>query len=142
MFRSGLGRGYIIYRSSGTGQAPGNGEAPAAPQGGLLDKMLRFAVKQATGVDLPQRGKDWNDTITISAEHARVGTVVKYRYTKWGKPKDLEVTVPAGITEGQRIRLRGMGAAGTGDAEPGDLYLRVRIKTSLGQRLLRLIQGS
>ena len=141
-FRSGLGRGYIIYGTSGAGQAPGNGGAPAMPQGGLLEKVLRFAVKQATGVDLPQRGKDWNDTITIGPEDARQGAVIGYPYTKWGKPKDLEVTVPAGITEGQRIRLRGMGATGTGGAEPGDLYLRVRVKTSFGQRLRRFIQGS
>ena len=112
------------------------------PSGGLLDKMLRFVVKQATGVELPQRGKDWNDTITISPEAARQGTVVKYPYTKWGKPKDLEVTVPAGISEGQRIRLKGMGGPGRGGAEPGDLYLHVRIKASLGERIRRFIKGS
>lgn len=141
-FRRGFGRGYVIYRTSGTAPAPGNGGTAAMPSGGLLEKMLRFVVKQATGVDLPQRGKDWNDTITISAEDARQGTVLKYPYTKWGKPKDLEVTVPAGISDGQRIRLRGMGGAGTGGAEPGDLYLRVRTRTSLARRLRKFLQGS
>ncbi len=140
VFRSGLGRGYVVYRTTGPGQTQGaNVPPPSVPQGGLLEKMLRFAVKQATGVDLPQRGKDWNDTITISRDDAAKGTVIKYGYTKWGKPKDLEVTVPASITEGQRIRLRGMGGPGTGGAEPGDLYLRVRIKTSLWRRILQFL---
>jgi curved DNA-binding protein len=33
-----------------------------------------------------------------------------------------------GVTDGQRIRLAGQGGRGNGDAPPGDLYLRVRIK--------------
>ncbi len=142
-FRSGPGRGYIIYRTSGAGGQPApNGEAQQTPSSGMFEKVLRFVVKQATGVELPQRGKDWNDTITITAEAARRGTSVKYLYTKWGKPKNLEVTVPAGITEGQRIRLKAMGAPGKGGGEPGDLYLHVRIKKPLGQRIRSFIKGS
>ncbi|MGW3724400.1 DnaJ C-terminal domain-containing protein [Streptomyces sp. NPDC000851] len=39
-----------------------------------------------------------------------------------------EVDVPAGVTDGQRIRLAGQGGRGSGDAPAGDLYLRVRIQ--------------
>lgn len=38
------------------------------------------------------------------------------------------VTIPAGVIDGQRIRLAGEGGRGSGDGPPGDLYLRVRIK--------------
>ncbi|MFE1880159.1 DnaJ C-terminal domain-containing protein [Streptomyces diastatochromogenes] len=39
-----------------------------------------------------------------------------------------EVDVPAGVTDGQRIRLAGEGGRGSGDGSAGDLYLGVRIQ--------------
>jgi curved DNA-binding protein len=41
--------------------------------------------------------------------------------------KSLKVTIPAGVTDGERIRLRGQGSPGTGDSPPGDLYLHIRL---------------
>ena len=38
-----------------------------------------------------------------------------------------QVRIPAGVHEGQRIRLAGQGGAGYGGAAAGDLYLRVRL---------------
>jgi molecular chaperone DnaJ len=38
-----------------------------------------------------------------------------------------EVEIPAGIESGQRIRIRGAGHAGEPGAEPGDLYVEVRV---------------
>jgi DnaJ-class molecular chaperone len=42
--------------------------------------------------------------------------------------KQLEVNIPAGVREGTVIRLAGLGRPGTGNAKPGDLYLKVRLK--------------
>ena len=39
-----------------------------------------------------------------------------------------DVTIPHGVVDGQRIRLAGQGGMGSGNAQPGDLYLVVRIK--------------
>ena len=41
--------------------------------------------------------------------------------------KSLKVKVPAGVTDGERIRVRGQGAPGQGDAPAGDLYLHIRL---------------
>ena len=41
--------------------------------------------------------------------------------------KSLNVTIPAGVVDGQRIRLRGQGVPGQGDAPAGDLYLHIRL---------------
>ncbi|HKF80124.1 MAG TPA: molecular chaperone DnaJ [Thermoleophilaceae bacterium] len=41
--------------------------------------------------------------------------------------KALDVDVPAGIADGQRIRLTGRGHAGEGGGPPGDLYVVVRV---------------
>ncbi|NMA91668.1 MAG: J domain-containing protein [Firmicutes bacterium] len=43
------------------------------------------------------------------------------------KEKTLEVTIPAGVKEGSRIRLKGQGGEGLGGGPPGDLYLKVRL---------------
>ena len=40
-------------------------------------------------------------------------------------PHTLQVTIPKGITEGQRIRLEGQGGAGIGQNANGDLYLEI-----------------
>jgi molecular chaperone DnaJ len=47
----------------------------------------------------------------------------------------LEVDVPAGIADGQRIRLSGRGHAGEHGGPPGDLYVVVQV--DLGERFLR-----
>jgi molecular chaperone DnaJ len=44
------------------------------------------------------------------------------------KNRVLEVGIPAGIDEGQRIRLTGKGEPGMNGGPPGDLYVEVRIK--------------
>jgi curved DNA-binding protein len=44
-----------------------------------------------------------------------------------GTTRTLQVTIPAGVTDGQRIRLAGQGGRGTEGAPPGDLYLIARI---------------
>ena len=43
--------------------------------------------------------------------------------------RTLSVRIPAGVTEGQRIRLSGQGGAGAGGGRAGDLYLTVTHKT-------------
>jgi molecular chaperone DnaJ len=44
------------------------------------------------------------------------------------KNKVLEVNIPPGIDEGQRIRLAGKGEPGMNGGPPGDLYVEIRIK--------------
>ena len=48
-------------------------------------------------------------------EHGRVSVT----------PRTLKVTIPAGVTEGQRIRLAGQGSPGAGGGPAGDLYLEI-----------------
>jgi curved DNA-binding protein len=41
------------------------------------------------------------------------------------QPHTLEIKIPQGIIEGQRIRLEGQGQPGYGGGAPGDLYLEI-----------------
>lgn len=44
------------------------------------------------------------------------------------KPRTLRVTIPAGVTEGQQIRLSGQGSPGIGGGRTGDLYLEIQFR--------------
>jgi len=44
------------------------------------------------------------------------------------KPRTLRVSIPAGVTEGQQIRLAGQGSPGIGGGPPGDLLLEVTFR--------------
>jgi len=41
--------------------------------------------------------------------------------------KTLKVKIPAGVGDGERIRLKGQGAPGFGNGPAGDLYLKIRL---------------
>ena len=43
------------------------------------------------------------------------------------------------MKEGQKIRLKGMGKPGAEGGEPGDLYLKVKIKKPLLKRVRELL---
>jgi curved DNA-binding protein len=44
------------------------------------------------------------------------------------RPRALRVSIPAGVVDGQQIRLAGQGSAGIGGGSPGDLYLQVDLR--------------
>ncbi|MBI3521662.1 MAG: J domain-containing protein [Chloroflexi bacterium] len=45
-----------------------------------------------------------------------------------GTTRTLQVKIPAGVQDGQRIRLAGQGGAASGGGPAGDLYLKIRVK--------------
>lgn len=44
------------------------------------------------------------------------------------KHRKIDVTIPAGIDEGQQIRVAGQGEAGINGGHPGDLYVAIRVR--------------
>ena len=76
----------------------------------------------------PIPGADQEAGLELTVEEAYRGTRRNITLTTGdGGRRSIEVTVPAGVTDGQRIRLAGQGGRGSDGARNGDLYLIVRI---------------
>ncbi len=84
----------------------------------------------------PRRGADSEASYEITLEEAYQGgakSITLQEQTRGpdGRPhmetKTLEVKIPPGVREGQRIRLAGQGNPGAGGGSAGDLYLRIKL---------------
>jgi curved DNA-binding protein len=102
---------------------------------------------------LAERGRDIEGDILVTLEEARRGSVRSVSVRRnvpcpqcSGSGRSLgrictscggtgqvqhtetcQVKIPAGVAEGQKLRLAGRGEAGAGSGGPGDLFLRVRM---------------
>jgi len=102
--------------------------------------------------DLAERGRDIEGDIMVTLEEAMRGSVrsVSVRHGvpcehcggtgqrarhvcnvcggsgQVAKTNTYQVKIPAGVADGQRLRVAGRGEAGQGGGEAGDLFLRVR----------------
>ena len=93
--------------------------------GGAFDDILGslFGFGNA-GARRPRRGADYQTNVTLTFEEAIFGTTKSVTVDG----TELKVKIPAGIDDGMSIRLRGKGGAAPEGGEPGDLYVRVRVK--------------
>ncbi|MDW8479668.1 MAG: J domain-containing protein [Xanthomonadales bacterium] len=73
----------------------------------------------------PRRGGDLEATVVIDLENAYRGDTVRVQIAP---ERTVEVRIPPGVTEGQRLRLAGQGAPGRDGGPPGDLLLELRFR--------------
>jgi len=85
------------------------------------------------GASFSQQGSDVEADLLVTLEEALRGALRKVTLRRPAHNSDADrtntyqVRIPAGVREGQRIRLAGQGSAGGGGGPSGDLYLRVRL---------------
>jgi curved DNA-binding protein len=103
--------------------------AGSSRRGGGSAGGFDFFTQGSAGAE---RGADVEADISVTLEEALRGSrrpISLRRVDASGnqKTETYEVKIPAGVHEGQRIRLRSRGEAGSGGGESGDLFLRVRL---------------
>ena len=76
---------------------------------------------------VPMHGRDYETSVRISLEDAHHGGSVKLDLADEEGGRTLEVTIPAGVTEGQKLRLRGKGGKGRNGGADGDIYLHITL---------------
>jgi curved DNA-binding protein len=87
----------------------------------LFEALFGARARRAGG---PLRGRDRDALLELSLEDALAGG--RRRLTLDGR--EVNVNFPAGVRDGQLIRLAGQGGEGRDGGPPGDLYLRVALK--------------
>jgi curved DNA-binding protein len=90
------------------------------------------------GQQRQRRGADLQLTLDITLEEAFNGGSKTIQFAKTpgsAEMKKLKITIPKGVSQGQKIRLAKQGQAAPHAGEPGDLYLEMNI---LPHRLFRL----
>jgi curved DNA-binding protein len=80
-------------------------------------------------------GADQETEVALSVEDAYHGTRRSLAISGPDGTRNVEVTIPAGVTDGQRIRLTGQGGRGADGGRPGDLYLIVAIRPDARYRV-------
>ncbi len=75
----------------------------------------------------PVAGADQEAEIELPVEEAYAGVRRTVTLSGPDGSRTLDVTIPPGVTDGQRIRLSGQGGRGGDGATAGDLYLVVRL---------------
>jgi curved DNA-binding protein len=111
-FDFGGGAGFSDFFESLFGQ---RGARPGARGAGASGGFDGFSM----------RGGDQEAVLELTLEEAASGG---RRRISLGDGRDFEVAILRGVRDGQRIRLAGQGSSGVGGGQPGDLFLRVRIK--------------
>src|ERR1700735_4740619 len=119
---------------AGAGQARGAGGAGAGPFGtGLGDDLGGINIEDLLGGIFggrgygPIPGADQEAELELTVEEAFQGGHRSVTLEGPDGRRTLEVKIPAGVTNGQRIRLTGQGGRGSEGARNGDLYFVARI---------------
>ncbi len=107
----------------------GGGGAAEAEGGGFADLFKQFSRggggRRATRT---ARGNDLKSELTVPFATAVLGGEAALTVQRQnGNLETIRVKIPAGIDNGKKIRLRGQGEPGTGDAPSGDILLTIHV---------------
>ena len=108
----------------------GGGEPDSEGGPGFADLFKQFS--QARGPRArgrpASRGADLKHELTVPFATAILGGEAALTVQRGsGKLETIRVKIPAGIDDGKKIRLRGQGEPGVGDAPPGDILLTIHV---------------
>jgi curved DNA-binding protein len=89
----------------------------------LLASLGRHGAARAGA--MASRGRDFEVSAAITLEQAHQGATLKLQLQDGEQTRTLEVSVPAGVVDGQKLRLRGQGGKGRNGGPDGDIYLQL-----------------
>ncbi|MBW3089919.1 DnaJ C-terminal domain-containing protein [Bifidobacterium miconisargentati] len=130
MFGAGSGMGgngsRIRFSTSGAGGNPNLNDifsmfGGAAGQGAQYGNAGGYGYEEAPR---PENGEDRNSKIALTLRQAIKGATVSLSVDG----KKFKAHVPAGVRDGQKIKLAGKGKPGLNGGKAGDLYLHVTVK--------------
>lgn len=104
-----------------------------APDGdGLADLLATFTRAYGFGSvnsqTMPEAGYSHEHTVHLTLLDAHKGTTLRVNVPSPQGNRSLDVTIPAGTTNGQTLRLRGQGESDRLGGSAGDIYLHIALK--------------
>lgn len=96
--------------------------------GGVNRQEPPGARPRSGGFAGAERGDDVTATVEIEFLEALQGTSRQLQVDRGGRREKIAVKIPAGVADGQRIRVAGKGGSGARGGTPGDLLLDVRVR--------------
>jgi molecular chaperone DnaJ len=105
---------------------PGGGQGFPGGAAGFEDVFSNlFGGGGFGGFGGPQRGADMTHRATIDFIDSIKGTTLKLNFDRGGQ---VQVKIPAGIQDGQKVKVRGKGQPSPNGGEAGDLLVSVHVK--------------
>jgi DnaJ-class molecular chaperone len=95
--------------------------------GGQQAEEPRGRARSTRGGRVARAGRDVEQEMDLGLEDAFHGAMRRLSISFDGEPRSVDVRIPAGVSDGARVRVAGEGERGTGGGKAGDLYLRLRI---------------
>jgi molecular chaperone DnaJ len=123
--------GFGGFRPGSGGGTPGNEDFQDI-FGDIFGDVFGGRAGGAGRAQRKQRGADLRYTLNIGFEDAALGTEKSISFVRNRGSRDdsarLQVKVPAGVKQGQRLRLSGEGDGGPNGGPNGDLYVIINIQ--------------
>jgi molecular chaperone DnaJ len=117
--------GFDFSQFTGGGTRTRGGRRSTSTGGGGFTDIFSDLFGGGAGYEAgPERGGDLEAELTIDFRDAILGTTMDLVINGRG----VKVKIPEGVSDGQRIRLRGKGAPGAGGGPAGDLNVLIHVR--------------
>lgn len=103
---------------------------------GNMQEVVEESTSKKEKKKIPVKGDNVETQIVVSVQEAFYGAEKKISLrTVEGKMKTFTVKIPAGIRNGEKVRLIGQGKSGKNGGNNGDLFIQIKIENSKTFRL-------
>jgi DnaJ-class molecular chaperone len=118
--------GFRQYRGARAGAAAGGGGFDEFGFGDIFSDIFSGAGQRAGGrSNFVSKGHDVRYTLEVDFLESATGATKRVTLPGGGT---LDLNVPAGVTDGQVLRLKGKGQRGAAGAEAGDALVEIRVR--------------